>query len=128
MARSKTEVAIQSELFPRDLSSDATAPPRKSRPDPAAADLLCDSSVPLAATCRGACTETFLPDRAVAARYAITRATVWRWVTNDPDFPRPIRLSRGTTRWRTSDLVAFDARQSADRTRGAEPKSGGATR
>lgn len=128
MARSKTEVAIQSDLFPCDLPSDAPAPLRKCRPDPAAVDVLCGRPGPLAATCCGACTETFLPDRAVAARYAITRATVWRWVASDPDFPRPIRLSRGTTRWRTSDLVAFDARQSADRTRGAEPKSGGATR
>lgn len=54
------------------------------------------------------CDETFLSDYQVAKRYVISRSAIWRWVNNDPKFPRPIKLSRGTTRWKLSDLVKFE--------------------
>lgn len=54
------------------------------------------------------CTEQYLSDRQVALRFDISKATVWRWHDNNPDFPRRIKLSPGTSRWRLSDLVQFE--------------------
>ena len=56
------------------------------------------------------CTEQYLSDHQVAARYDISKATVWRWHNNNPDFPRRIKLSPGTSRWKLSDLVRFEAK------------------
>lgn len=50
----------------------------------------------------------FLSDKQVAARYSVSRATIWRWVANGK-FPEPIKLSEGCTRWRLSDVEAFEA-------------------
>lgn len=127
MARSKKMVRVQSDLFAGDVSPDVPVRPQKRRFELTAADALLDGQVPLSPKCCGACTETFLSDRAVAARYDVTRATIWRWVANYPEFSRPIRISPGTTRWRVSDLVAFDARRSADGMRGSKPRNGAAT-
>lgn len=55
------------------------------------------------------CQETFLSDVEVAKRYGISRASIWRWVKNNPKAPKPIKLSPGTTRWKLSELVAFEA-------------------
>lgn len=54
------------------------------------------------------CHETFLSDHDVAKRYRISRAAIWRWVKNNPDFPKPIKLSPGATRWKLSDLISFE--------------------
>jgi predicted DNA-binding transcriptional regulator AlpA len=54
------------------------------------------------------CTESYLSDHQVAARFDISKATVWRWHTNNPDFPRRIKLSPGTSRWKLSELVQFE--------------------
>ena len=61
------------------------------------------SSKPIALCTR--CTEQYLSDHQVAARFNITKATVWRW--HDP---RRIKLSPGTSRWKLSDLVLFEAK------------------
>ncbi len=55
------------------------------------------------------CQETFLSDIEVAKRYGISRASVWRWVKNNSKAPKPIKLSPGTTRWKLSELVEFEA-------------------
>lgn len=54
------------------------------------------------------CQETFLSDIEVAKRYGVSRASVWRWVKNDPKAPKPIKLSPGTTRWKLSELIQFE--------------------
>lgn len=54
----------------------------------------------------------YLSDHAVAARYEITRQTVWTW-SKRGDLPTPIRLSPGCTRWRLADLEAFEASREA---------------
>jgi len=59
------------------------------------------------------CSELFLSDHEVAARFSTSRATIWRWVDRNRKFPRPIKLSPGTTHWRRSDLVLFEALVSA---------------
>lgn len=50
----------------------------------------------------------FLSDREVAARFGVSRATIWRWVAKKAGFPEPVKLSPGTSRWRIEDLWAFE--------------------
>ena len=51
----------------------------------------------------------YLSDKEVAARYSISRATVWRWV-NEGHFPKPIKLGANVTRWKESDLSQWEAK------------------
>lgn len=55
----------------------------------------------------------YLKDTQVAARYEASRATVWRWLKNDPSFPRPVSLSSGCTRWKLEDLEAWERGKSS---------------
>ena len=59
------------------------------------------------------CPQRYLADHEVAARFSTSRATIWRWVAKNQKFPKPIKLSPGTTRWRRSDLVSYEALASA---------------
>lgn len=54
----------------------------------------------------------YLNDKQVAARFAISRQCVWRWVKSDPTFPRPYSLSPGCTRWKLSEIEAWEPRRS----------------
>lgn len=58
--------------------------------------------------------ERYLSVQDVARRYAISIQTVWRHTKQNPAFPKPIKILNGTTRWRMSDILAFElARQEA---------------
>jgi prophage regulatory protein len=59
--------------------------------------------------------ETFLSDLNLADRYNVHRTTVWRWAKSDPTFPQPIVLSPGCTRWRLSDIEAWEQRRAEGR-------------
>jgi prophage regulatory protein len=54
--------------------------------------------------------EIYATVKQVAERYGVSTASVWRW-TNDPStgFPKPVSLSPGTTRWKVSELAAWEA-------------------
>ncbi len=52
----------------------------------------------------------FLRDTEVAQRYNISRPTVWRWV-KDGNFPKPIRLGGGSSRWKLEDLESWEQTQ-----------------
>jgi len=52
--------------------------------------------------------ERHLTDKDVAKRFGICRQTVWRWV-KEGHFPSPEKLSSRTTRWKLSELVAYEA-------------------
>lgn len=56
-------------------------------------------------------TETFLSDADLAERYRISRASVWRWARCNPGFPPAVRLSPGCTRWRASEVRAWEAQR-----------------
>ena len=47
--------------------------------------------------------EGFVRQPVVLAVFGTTRATLWRWVATGR-FPRPYKLSPGTTAWNVADL------------------------
>jgi|APLak6261699311_1056244.scaffolds.fasta_scaffold05438_2 predicted DNA-binding transcriptional regulator AlpA len=51
----------------------------------------------------------YLSDSQIATRYGVSRQTVWRWASNDPKFPSCTKLSPGCTRWKLSDLEAWES-------------------
>jgi len=54
----------------------------------------------------------YLTDKQVAARFGVSRITIWRWAS-DLDFPAPVKLSPGATRWRLADVEAWEATRRA---------------
>jgi predicted DNA-binding transcriptional regulator AlpA len=50
----------------------------------------------------------FLTINGVAQRYATTKHSVYRWLRDDRDFPKPIRLPGKTLRWSAADLEAWE--------------------
>lgn len=56
----------------------------------------------------------WLDVRAVADRFGVTIATIWAWARERKEaFPSPVRLTAGTSRWRLSDLEAWEADRQA---------------
>lgn len=52
--------------------------------------------------------ETFLSDADLAARFSVTRQTVWRWHRANLGFPRAVSLSPGCTRWKLSEIESWE--------------------
>ena len=52
--------------------------------------------------------ETYLSDTQLSARYGVHRTTPWRWVKSDPTFPQPVNLTPGCTRWKLSEIEAWE--------------------
>jgi len=50
----------------------------------------------------------YLDVKDVAARYAVSTDTIWRWARTG-QLPRPVRIGPNTTRWRLLDLDAHDS-------------------
>ncbi|WP_231365736.1 AlpA family transcriptional regulator [Thioalkalivibrio sp. ALMg3] len=48
----------------------------------------------------------------IAEREEVSPSTVWRWVRNG-DFPQPVRLSPGCTRWRLEDVERWESERGA---------------
>jgi prophage regulatory protein len=48
----------------------------------------------------------------LAARYSVARSTIWRWAASGR-MPRPQSISPACTRWRLSDIEAWDAERDA---------------
>jgi prophage regulatory protein len=53
----------------------------------------------------------YLGDTSLAARFSVSRSTIWRWVRDD-QFPKPIKLG-GSTRWPEVAVLAWEAEQAA---------------
>lgn len=51
---------------------------------------------------------TYLSASQVAQRYGVHPKTPWRWPKTDPSFPKPITLTPGCTRWKLSELEAWE--------------------
>lgn len=55
----------------------------------------------------------YLSVREVAALFGVSRATIWRWTGQQPDFPTPVKFNATTTRWAREDLRAFECKCAA---------------
>lgn len=53
--------------------------------------------------------ETYLSDTQLSARYGVHRTTPWRWAKTRHDFPQPVILTPGCTRWKLSEIEAWEA-------------------
>lgn len=53
----------------------------------------------------------YVKDIDIAARYSVHRMTPWRWAKSDPTFPKPVRLSPGCTRWKLSEIEAWESQR-----------------
>ena len=49
----------------------------------------------------------YITDREVAARYGVSRPTVWRWL-REQHLPQPETIGPNTKRWRVSTLENWD--------------------
>ena len=58
-------------------------------------------------------TPQYLTDKDTAARYTVSRGTIWRWI-REGNFPQPVRFGAASTRWRLADLEAWEAERAAD--------------
>lgn len=56
--------------------------------------------------------ETYLTDTQLAARYVVHRTTPWRWAKTDPSFPQPVKLSSQCSRWKLSEIEAWETARS----------------
>lgn len=54
--------------------------------------------------------DTLLSVKQVASRLSTSPCTIWRWARTE-DFPKPVKLSAGCTRFRSSDIDAFVAQR-----------------
>ena len=54
--------------------------------------------------------KNYASDQNLAERYNVSRQTVWRWHRENPEFPRAISLSPGCTRWKLSEIEAWESR------------------
>ncbi|WP_306047591.1 AlpA family transcriptional regulator [Nioella sp. MMSF_3534] len=52
--------------------------------------------------------ETYLSAEQIAARYGVHRVTPWRWAKADPTFPKSVKLSAQCTRWKLSEIEAWE--------------------
>ncbi|RUW72455.1 MULTISPECIES: AlpA family phage regulatory protein [unclassified Mesorhizobium] len=55
----------------------------------------------------------YLTDVQAGERFAVDRTTIWRWTRTNPAFPKPVKVSAGSTRWRLADIEAFEATREA---------------
>lgn len=50
----------------------------------------------------------YLSDKELSERLEVSRQTIWRWV-REGNLPRPIKLGSNCTRWKLSDIEAWEA-------------------
>jgi predicted DNA-binding transcriptional regulator AlpA len=53
--------------------------------------------------------EQLLTDKEVAEILKVSKQTVWRWTKVSQSFPKPLKIEKGSTRWRLSEIMAFEA-------------------
>jgi prophage regulatory protein len=56
---------------------------------------------------------TWVSPKWAAEMLDLSEATIWRWLKTRPDFPRPVKLSPGCTRFKLQDLLDFVASMEA---------------
>ena len=56
----------------------------------------------------------YITDIDLSERFGVHRMTPWRWLKSDPTFPKPLKLTPGCTRWRLSEIEAWEAQKAKD--------------
>lgn len=56
--------------------------------------------------------QVFFTDNQLAERFQVSRNSIWRLVKTG-QLPAPVKLFKSTTRWRLSDIEAFEAARAA---------------
>ena len=56
-------------------------------------------------------TPTWLTDKEMAPRYSCSRKWIWDQSKRDPDFPKPVKFSNGTTRFSAEKAAEYDAKK-----------------
>lgn len=59
--------------------------------------------------------EQLLTDNEVAALFKVSKQTIWRWIKTSEGFPKPLKIEKGSTRWRLSEIVEYEARMAGGR-------------
>ena len=52
--------------------------------------------------------ERYLTVKEVSNRHGCSTTTVWERLNSDPSFPRPKKLGARMTRWKLSEVVAWE--------------------
>ena len=52
----------------------------------------------------------YLSDLQISKKYGVHRTTLWRWVKNG-NFPKPVKLSPGCTRWAEDALKEWESKK-----------------
>ena len=55
----------------------------------------------------------YFTDRQLAARFGVSRQTIWRW-SGTGRMPQPVKLSPGFTRWRIDAIEAWEQEKAAE--------------
>lgn len=71
--------------------------------------------IPAPTACVPQAAEQHLTDNEVAALFKVSKQTIWRWIKTSEAFPKPVKIEKGTTRWRLSEVVAYQARIAGER-------------
>lgn len=98
-APSQSTTSAHATIAPGDPPPLASTPQAPARPDVSNFDKLPDAAL--------------IAIRALAAVMGKGVSTVWRDVRNDPDFPKPIRLSAGCTRFKVGDIRTYLAKKTS---------------
>lgn len=53
----------------------------------------------------------YYSDKSLAARYEVSRATIWRWV-REQKIPKPLKIN-GSTRWSDEQLAEWEKQEVA---------------
>jgi prophage regulatory protein len=56
---------------------------------------------------------TYISDKQIAERWGVHRVTPWKLAKSLPEFPKPVKLSPGVTRWKLSDIELWEAAKTA---------------
>jgi prophage regulatory protein len=52
----------------------------------------------------------YVTDKQLAKKFGVHRTAIWRWVKQG-DFPKPVKLSPGCTRWIDEAVEAWEKRR-----------------
>jgi len=55
--------------------------------------------------------EIWVTDSQLRERFSVHRTTIWRWMKTDPRFPAAVKFSPQCTRWKLSEIEAWEAQR-----------------